>query len=296
MNRTVCSFDKPNRYDFWGTLRFLRFGIGDPTTTLTKNSFQQARWYPSGPASLRLNLAGQAINAEAVGPGAQEAIDSAHDLLGLSDHPAKLTGDPAAERIALQCQGIRLGRCASFASQLVTIILQLRIEWQQAASQWRRLCYTLGDDAPCGTLRLPAHADALRHASLLQLRRLNIAEQQARTLKEVGRLFNRIDQWAAHSVGELRHRLGFVRGIGPWSTEMTLALYWAESDAVPLGDYALPHSVAYALTGAHRSDDAHMLKLLEPFRPDRGRLIRWIMGSNIAPPRRSSRARRMHDY
>jgi 3-methyladenine DNA glycosylase/8-oxoguanine DNA glycosylase len=287
---------RPNHYDFWGTLRFSRFGIGDPTTRLTNNTFNQARWYPSGPATLRLTLRQDTIELDAFGPGARDAAGSATRLLGITDIPPQLIGHSAAERISQMHRGIRLSRCASFSAQLVTVILQQRIEWQQAARQWRRLCKAAGDPAPCGDLTLPPSFERLRDLTLLEFRKLNISEQQAKTIKEVGRIWKRIDGWAETSTQELRTRLSYVPGIGPWTTEMTLALYWAEADAVPLGDYALPHTVAYALTGRHRSDDKEMLDLLEPYRPHRGRLVRWIMGSNIAPPRRSSKTRQRRGY
>ena len=291
-----CTLPRPPSYDFWGTLRFLRFGSYDQTTSLSKHEFQQARWYPSGPATLILRDTPHEIRVSALGPGATHAIASAENLLGLNDVSPTLTGHPVVERLSKRCRGVRLSKSASFSDRLIQIILQQRIEWQQAATQWRHLVRRHGSIAPCNQLRLPPASLQLRRTSLLELRRMNIAEQQGRILLEVARLADRIDTWANSSTEELRYRLQHIRGIGPWTTEMTLALYWAEADAVPTGDYALPHSVAYALEGEHRANDSRMLELLHPFRPHRGRIIRWIMGENIAPPRRSHRARKSRDF
>ena len=59
-----------------------------------------------------------------------------------------------------------------------------------------------------------------------------------------------------------------------------------------LGDYGHPHQVAHFFTGKDRSDDAEMLRLLEPHRPHRFRVLNLlIMGAPPAPrygPRRAS--------
>ena len=49
-----------------------------------------------------------------------------------------------------------------------------------------------------------------------------------------------------------------------------------DDDAVPVGDYHIPNMVAFNLAGEARADDARMLALLEPFRGQRGRVIRLL--------------------
>ena len=62
-----------------------------------------------------------------------------------------------------------------------------------------------------------------------------------------------------------------------------------DADAVSVGDYHLPNQVAWALAGEARADDARMLELLEPYRGQRGRVIRLLLaGARVgmpAPPR-----------
>jgi 3-methyladenine DNA glycosylase/8-oxoguanine DNA glycosylase len=60
-------------------------------------------------------------------------------------------------------------------------------------------------------------------------------------------------------------------------------------DAVVVGDYNLPHLIAFHLAGEERADDARMLELLEPYRGQRGRVIRWIAAAGRHPPRRGAR-------
>ena len=65
--------------------------------------------------------------------------------------------------------------------------------------------------------------------------------------------------------------------------------WWAEPqdrlDAVSVGDYHLPNVVAWALASEARADDARMLELLEPYRGQRGRVIRLLEASGIGAPR-----------
>ena len=57
-----------------------------------------------------------------------------------------------------------------------------------------------------------------------------------------------------------------------------------DADSVVVGDYNLPHTVAWALAGKRRSDDAEMLELLEPFAGHRGR-VQGMLKGNGKPPR-----------
>ena len=58
-----------------------------------------------------------------------------------------------------------------------------------------------------------------------------------------------------------------------------------DADAVPVGDYHLPHSIGLVFDGTARSTDERMLELLEPYRGHRGRVIRLIVEAGIAAPR-----------
>ena len=55
-----------------------------------------------------------------------------------------------------------------------------------------------------------------------------------------------------------------------------------DPDAVPVGDYHHPNTVAWALAGEPRADDDRMLELLEPYRGQRGRVL-WALTSAAGP-------------
>ncbi|TME76348.1 MAG: hypothetical protein E6I46_06645 [Chloroflexi bacterium] len=58
-----------------------------------------------------------------------------------------------------------------------------------------------------------------------------------------------------------------------------------------LGDYHLPHQVAWALAGEPRATDDRMLELLEPYRGQRARVIRLLTLGGIQAPRFGPRMR-----
>ncbi len=62
-----------------------------------------------------------------------------------------------------------------------------------------------------------------------------------------------------------------------------------DPDAVSVGDFHLPNLVSFALAGEPRGTDARMLELLEPYRGQRGRVIRLLEASGIWPPTRGPR-------
>ena len=80
-------------------------------------------------------------------------------------------------------------------------------------------------------------------------------------------------------------RLLAFPGVGPWTAAKVAMVALGDADAVPVGDYHLPHSIGYALEGTVRSTDERMLELLEPYRGHRARVVRLITSAGIAAPR-----------
>ena len=84
---------------------------------------------------------------------------------------------------------------------------------------------------------------------------------------------------------EAYRRLLAYPGIGPWTAAEVGARALGDPDAVSVGDFHLPNLVAWALAGEPRANDARMLELLEPWRGQRGRVIRLLEASGLAAPR-----------
>ena len=80
-------------------------------------------------------------------------------------------------------------------------------------------------------------------------------------------------------------RLRSVPGIGPWTAAEVGVRALGDQDAVSVGDFHLPHLVAFALAGEPRGSDERMLELLEPYRGQRARVVRLLEMSGLQAPR-----------
>ncbi len=90
--------------------------------------------------------------------------------------------------------------------------------------------------------------------------------------------------------GEAVQRMMTFPGIGPWTAAFVMAAAVGDADAVPVGDYHLPNTVAWALAREPRADDRRMLELLEPYRGHRGRVIRLLKQAGIRAPKYGPRS------
>ena len=90
---------------------------------------------------------------------------------------------------------------------------------------------------------------------------------------------------SSSDAAEASRRLTSLPGIGPWTAAEVVRSAFGDPDAVSVGDYHIPNSVAWALAGEPRANDARMLELLEPYRGQRGRVQRYLEVGRVAAPR-----------
>jgi 3-methyladenine DNA glycosylase/8-oxoguanine DNA glycosylase len=88
---------------------------------------------------------------------------------------------------------------------------------------------------------------------------------------------------------EVGRTLLVCRGVGGWTEQYVRGHFLADADAVPLGDYALPRTVSYFFERNYYGTDDDMLRLLEPYRGNRFRILNWLEWANAGPPRRGAR-------
>ncbi len=268
------------------TLRWYVHGRGDPTTRLSTTSLARACWTPDGPAAFRLDWSAGRTAVEAWGPGAAWAAAAARAMTGADRQvPALPDVHPVVTAAARRLAGVRTGASGDLYSALLPTIIEQRITSGEARQQWAALCRELGEPAPGPDgLVLPPPPERLAGRPAWWFHPLGIEAKRARALAEVGRIAGRLWDWVGRPLEELAMLLGRVRGIGPWTIGSVLGPVCGDDDAVPVGDYHLPSIVAWNLAGEPRADDARMLGLLEPFRGQRGRVIRLLGWAGRRPP------------
>jgi 3-methyladenine DNA glycosylase/8-oxoguanine DNA glycosylase len=273
------------------TLSVHRAGAGDPTVRTGDGWWVRATLTPDGPGTLLLRWRrdpappGEAgLDAAAWGPGADWLLAGVPALVGDGDRAVEFdTADPAVARALRAHRLARIGASRTAWHQLLPTIIAQRITAGEAIRQWAGLCRELGEPAPGpspvsdGLLLPPAPASLYRRPAWW-FHPLGIESKRARALTELARHADRLWQWTDGGPAVLGDRLALVRGIGPWTIGSVLGPVLGDPDAVPVGDYHFPNTVAWALAGEPRADDARMLELLEPYRGQRGRVL-WAIVS-----------------
>ncbi|NNL85796.1 MAG: hypothetical protein HKP27_09095 [Myxococcales bacterium] len=286
-------------FDLAGTLAPLGTGFGDPTLQVSRSRSPSgagarvatAALTPEGPASLEvMSEEAGVVVARAWGRGASWMLDRLPDFVGAGDDPLRLTPPKALRDLARAGAGARFPRTHRALEALVVVVLQQKVTGKEAARAFRNLLRRYSEPAPgLPELRLPLAPQTLRELSAAELPPLGVPFRQGELLRELGWRAKRIAAIAELDVAVTKERLLCLRGVGPWSVESLAFRALGDSDAVPVGDFHLPNIVAYNLAGEERADDSRMLELLEPFRGQRGRIIRWLHEAGRVPPRRGPR-------
>ena len=115
--------------------------------------------------------------------------------------------------------------------------------------------------------------------------RAGIERKRADTIRIAASRADRLQEAVDLADGVLAARLAALPGIGPWTVAEVVAVGLGDPDAVSVGDFHLPHLVAWNLAREPRATDARMLELLAPFVPHRGRVIRLLERYGEGAPR-----------
>lgn len=274
------TYAAPDELDLGRTMRALGCAQFDG------HSWWWATHTHSGLATVELTATDAAITATTWGDGAVELLARTPRLVGLDDETCVAEGDlPRPLRDAVV--GLRLGSTSDVHGALVKAVLGQVVTTKEAKASLRELTASLGEQAPGpnGDLRARPSPECLAKATYDELHRYGIERKRATVLIEVSRRSTRMDEITTMDRGTAYRRLEAVRGIGPWTSAMVMGTAWGDRDAVPVGDYHLPNSVAWALAGEPRGTDERMLELLEPYRPQRRRVIVAIKQAGVHAPR-----------
>jgi 3-methyladenine DNA glycosylase/8-oxoguanine DNA glycosylase len=288
-HRALVPIDPP--YDLAATLGPHRRGPGDPTMRLDRGVAWRATRTPEGAATIRVERVTRGLEVEAWGPGSDWALAAAPKLLGADDDPAALRLDrPLLPELGRRFAGIRLGRTGAVLEALVPAIIEQKVTGAQAQGGYRRLVRAHGSPAPGPVdLLLPPEPSVLATLPYFAYHPFGIERRRAETVRRVASIADRLEAIVGMPLPEAYERLLAVPGIGPWTAAEVAARALGDPDAVSVGDFHLRHVVAWALAGEPRGTDDRMLELLEPYRGQRGRLVRLLEASGLRPPARGPR-------
>lgn len=283
----------PFAVDLRLSMRLLRLGRADPTVHLSDGLFIRASRTPDGLATLLARHLGDRIEAEAWGPGAQWALESAPALLGCLDDRAGFDPEHVVVRgLHRRADGLRLPRTGQVVEALLPAVLSQRVTGFEAKRSYRLLVERWGEPAPGpgGLLAAPA-PEVISELGYYDLHVIGIEKKRADALRRVCAHAARLEAAAALPAQELRARLEAMPGVGAWTSAEVSRVVLGDADAVSVGDYHLKNVVSWALASEPRGTDARMLELLEPFAGHRGRVCVLIEGSGVAAPRYGPRQR-----
>ena len=279
---TMLVIDLPDPYDFWGSTR----SVGPVVAWEGRSVLWWATTTPVGAATLRLTqvAAGQA-HADAWGDGAEWMLGQARRVLGLDDDPSSFAPPSGfVADLARRAAGVHLPRTDRVHEALVTAILGQKVQSDAARQSLRQLSLRFGAKAPGPSeLHLVPSATVLASLDYVAFHPCNVERARAERVLAVSRRA----AWAESRTACAELQL--LPGVGPWTAAITATAAWGDADAVAVGDYHLANTVCWALAREPRGDDARMLKLLEPFRGHRGRVVRLLAHAHISAPKRGPR-------
>jgi 3-methyladenine DNA glycosylase/8-oxoguanine DNA glycosylase len=282
--------------DLGATLGPTQRGRHDPCTRVGPADAWRATRTPDGTACVRVTAAGPTIVVRAWGRGAAWALDQCPRLLGLHDDPDGFRpSDPLVRDLHRHRPGLRIGATDAVVEALVASIVEQRVTTIEAQRSWARLVRRFGEPAPGPAgrhgLRVPPHPERLAGLAYWAFHPLGIERRRADAIRRVCARARPLTRAVTLPGADAQALMRTVPGVGLWTAAEVAAVALGDPDAVSVGDDGLPGLVGWALARERDADDARMLELLEPFCPQRGRVIRLLGGAGLHPPRRAPRAR-----
>ena len=272
--------------DLAATLGPLRHGAGDRTIRLTRAEAWLAFRTAAGPATLRLRLAGAtAVEVVAWGDGGPDALEAVPALVGELDEPDWLVArHPVVRDLQRRHAGLRMPRSGRLFDALVPSVIEQKVVSTEAYRCYGALLRRVSQPAPGpGGLLLHPAPETLARMPYYAFHPLGLERRRAEVIRHAATRAAWLD--ASEGADQAHRRLRSLPGVGAWTAAEVVRSAFGDPDAISVGDYHLPDTIAWALAGEARADDARMLKLLEPYRGQRGRVQRLLEVGGIAAPR-----------
>lgn len=269
-----------------------RHGGGDPTYHLDGDVVWRGIRTPAGPTTLRIEPRAQEgeVHAVAWGPGADWALDLVPSMLGADDDPSGFEpGHPLVAEAWRRRPHQRFGAGHRVLEALVPAVIEQKVTGQEAFAGYRRLVHRYGERAPGPghDLRLWIQPDAetLRRVPSWEWLRMHIDPARSRTIVRAAAVADSLERLTAQDADT---KLRSLPGIGEWTSAEVRSRVFGDADAVSFGDYHIAADIGWAVTGTPYDDD-EMRVFLEPWRPQRNRVVVLVHGLAGGRPRHGPR-------
>jgi 3-methyladenine DNA glycosylase/8-oxoguanine DNA glycosylase len=277
------------------TLWPMRRGTGDPTMRAERAGvWWRATRTPEGAATARYAARAGEVQVVAWGPGARWCLDNAAELLGARDDVDGFSPDGLVGRLHRAMPGLRISRSQAVFEALVPTILEQKVAGAEARASYRGMVRAWGRPAPGPPapapggprqLMLPPAPEELAARAYWEFHRFGIEMRRANVIRGAAVEAARVDRTVEMTLADAHRLLQALPGIGPWTSAEVALVALGDADAVPVGDYNLPHLVSWAFAGEPRGTDERMLELLAPYAGQRGRVLRLLSRSGNWAPR-----------
>lgn len=255
---------------------------------LLRTPIHALRGGPDGIA-VRFAAASGAIEIEVLAAGActnddvDRAIETGRGIAALDDDPtefyAMARGHPVLAPLARRFD-VRVARVPTvFEAFASAVIEQLVTGWESRRSI-ARLRRIAGDSIPGTKLRTGPTPDGVRRVPMWKMHAIGIGSRRAATLRSGALRGAALERLRECPPEVALTKLMSLRGVGPWTANATVRDAFGWADAVPIGDAHAPYVVTGALSGEEGSDEA-MVRLLEPFRPHRTRVVSLLESGHV---------------
>lgn len=182
---------------------------------------------------------------------------------------------PLLQRLSKGFGGLRLLRMPWIFDVAAGAVLQQRVRWQTAYTDFRKIAVRWGTRS-AGGVAFPTSAQ-LAAVPLARLEAIGLDPKRARALHllacaDARRSFLHPETDPAGVAA----RLIAIRGIGPWTVGHIMGVAYGNPDALIVGDLHIPSLVTSALAGEPEGTDERMLELLAPYTGQRFRVVRLL--------------------
>ena len=242
----------PPAYRFSATVGQLSLGRHDPAARFIDGAYWLATPTPGGPASLRLHREGATLVATGYGPGAEWVVDHADAIAGLRDRldgfDALAAAHPVVADLARTYRGVRLPATGQVFPRVLRAVFSRRSPARRRTGRTRRPCAASGPRRPARCDRLCCRPTPERWPPRRTGSSTRSGWSSGAPTRSAGSPPGR-PAGAVRGPAEVTARLTAIPGVGPWTAAEVVRIAFGDPDAVSVGDYHIPNTVAWALAG-----------------------------------------------